>query len=44
MAADEAERAIRSHRGTYLFFIGLMKFGAIIAIIVAFLVIFIIRN
>ena len=44
MAADEAERAVRSHWSTYHLFIGLMKYGGIISILVAFLVIFIIRN
>ena len=44
MAADEAERAIRSHRHTYHFFIGLMKYGAIISVITALVVILVIRN
>ena len=44
MAAEEAEGAGRAHQSTYHFFIGLMKYGAVIAILVAFMVIFIIRN
>ena len=44
MAVEEGERAIRSHRSTYHYFIGLMKYGAIISVLVAFLVIMIIRN
>jgi hypothetical protein len=44
MAADEAERAIRSHRHTYHFFIALMKYSAIIAVVTALLVMLIIRN
>ena len=44
MAADEAERAVRSHRNSYGLFTGLMKWGAIIALLTALLVIFIIRN
>jgi hypothetical protein len=43
MAIDEAERAVRSHRHTYHLFIGLMKYGAIISVVTALLVIFIIR-
>ena len=44
MAADEAERAIRSHRHTYHFFINLMKYGAMISVVTAILVMLIIRN
>jgi hypothetical protein len=44
MASNEAERMERAHAGTYNFFIGLMKYGAIISVLVAFLVILIIRN
>jgi uncharacterized integral membrane protein len=44
MAADEAERAVRSHRNSYGLFTGLMKWGAIISLLTALLVIFIIRN
>ena len=43
MAADESERAIRSHQHTYGFFIGLMKWGAILSVITGLIVIFIIR-
>ena len=43
MAADEADRALRSHRHTYGFFVGLMKYGAIISALTALVVIFIIR-
>lgn len=43
MAADESERAIRSHQNTYGFFIGLMKWGAILSVITGLIVIFIIR-
>lgn len=44
MAADESERALKAHEGTYHWFTGLMKYGAIICAIVAFLVILVIRN
>jgi hypothetical protein len=44
MAADESERALKAHEGTYQWFIGLMKYGAVICFIVAFIVIFVIRN
>jgi len=44
MAADEAERAIRSHRHTYHFFTSLMKFGTILAVITAIVVILLISN
>ena len=44
MASDEAERANRSHRHTYAFFIGLMKYGAIISVVTALIVILVIRN
>ena len=44
MTADEVERADRAHRNTYHFFIGLMKYGAIISALTAILVILIIRN
>lgn len=44
MAADEADRAVRSHQSSYNLFIGLMKYGAIISIITALIVILIIRN
>ncbi len=44
MAADESERALRSHQTTYHAFIGLMKYGAIISVVTALAVIFIIGN
>ena len=44
MAADEAERAVRSHRHSYERFIGLMKWGAIVSVVTALIVIFIISN
>ena len=44
MATDEAERALRSHRHTYHFFIGMMKWGAIISALTAIIVMLIIRN
>ena len=44
MAADEAERIVRSHRNSYALFTGVMKWGAIISFVTALLVIFIISN
>ena len=44
MAADEADRAMRSHQNTYHAFTGLMKWGAILSVITALIVIFIIGN
>jgi hypothetical protein len=44
MASQEADRAFREHESTYHRFIGLMKYGAIISVIVAFLVVLIIAN
>jgi hypothetical protein len=44
MAAEEADRATRSHQGTYNFFIVLMKYGAIVSFVTAIVVILIIRN
>ena len=44
MTADETQLADRAHRKTYGFFIGLMKYGAILSAITAILVILIIRN
>ena len=44
MAADEAERAVRSHRNSYGMFTGLMKWGAIVSFVVAMLVVFIISS
>jgi len=45
MAADgDANKDLRAHQGTYAAFTGLMKWGAILAMIVAFIVILIIRK
>ena len=44
MAADEAERAVRSHQNSYNLFIGLMKYGTIVSFIAAMIVILVIRN
>ena len=44
MAADEAERAVRSHRNSYGMFTGLMNWGAIVSFVVAMLVVFIISS
>jgi len=44
MAADEAERAVRSHRNSYERFIGMMKWGTILSAVVALIVVFIISN
>jgi hypothetical protein len=44
MAADEAERAVRSHRHSYERFIGMMKWGTILSAVTALIVIFIISN
>lgn len=44
MAADETERAVRSHRNSYGLFTGIMKWGAIISFVSAMIVIFIISN
>ena len=44
MATDEARRADKAHASTYSFFIGLMKYGAILSLITALIVILIIRN
>ena len=45
MAAEgEANKDFRAHQGTYSAFIGLMKWGAIVSIIIAFIVILLIRN
>jgi hypothetical protein len=41
--ADEGDRAVKSHENTYGFFIVLMKWGAILSVITALIVIFIIR-
>ena len=44
MAADEVERAIRSHRHSYERFTGLMKWGAIVSFVTGLIVVFIISN
>lgn len=45
MAAEgEANKEMRAHLGTYAAFTGLMKWGAIVAMTVALIVILIIRN
>jgi hypothetical protein len=45
MAADgETNKDFRAHQGTYASFTGLMKWGAICAMILAFIVILIIRK
>jgi hypothetical protein len=45
MAAEgEANKDLRAHQGTYASFTGLMKWGAICAMILAFIVILIIRK
>lgn len=45
MAAEgDIEREVRRHQGSYGLFVALMKWGAIISVAVALLVIFVIRN
>ena len=45
MAAEgEANKEMKAHQGTYAAFTGLMKWGAICAVITAFIVILIIRQ
>lgn len=44
MASNEVERAERSHRHTYHFFTGLMKWGAIVSFIAVMFVILVIRG
>ena len=45
MAAEgEASKDMKAHQGTYAAFIGLMKWGAILTLIIAFIVILLIRN
>ena len=45
MAAEgEANKELKTHEGTYASFTGLMKWGAICAVIIAFIVILIIRK
>ena len=44
MAAEgDANKDFKAHAGTYAGFIGLMKWGAVVAVIVAFIVILLIR-
>jgi cobalamin biosynthesis protein CbiG len=45
MAADgDANKDMRAHLGTYTAFIGLMKWGAIVSMIIALIVILVIRT
>ena len=45
MAADgEANKDLKAHLGTYAAFTGLMKWGAIVAVTVGFIVILLIRT
>jgi hypothetical protein len=45
MAAEgDANKDFRAHQGTYAGFIGLMKWGGVFAMIIAFIVILIIRK
>jgi hypothetical protein len=45
MAADcEANKDLKAHQGTYAAFTGLMKWGAIVAVVVAMIVILVIRT
>jgi hypothetical protein len=45
MAAEgDANKDFKAHQGTYTAFTGLMKWGAIISAIIAFIVILIIRK
>lgn len=45
MAAEgEAKKEMKAHLGTYSAFTGLMKWGAICSMIIAFIVILLIRN
>lgn len=45
MAAEgEANKELKAHQGTYAGFTGLMRWGAICAVIIAFIVILIIRK
>jgi hypothetical protein len=42
--ADDSERALKVHESTYNSFTALMKWGAIICLIIGFLIILVIRN
>ncbi len=45
MAADgETNKGMKAHQGTYAAFTGLMKWGAIVSMIVALIVILVIRT
>jgi len=45
MAAEgEANKDFKAHQGTYAAFTGLMKWGAIVCLIIALIVILVIRN
>lgn len=45
MAAErEAEKDIRAHRSSYGLFVGMMKWGTAVSVIVALLVVLIIAN
>ena len=44
MAAEESERAVRAHRSSYSLFTAIMKWGAIVSLVTALIVILIIRN
>jgi hypothetical protein len=45
MAAEgEANKDFRAHQGTYAGFIGLMKWGAVVSVIIALIVILVIRT
>ena len=43
-APGEAQKEMRAHEGTYSLFTGMMKWGAILSVITALVVIFIIAN
>jgi hypothetical protein len=44
MAAEGDAKDFKAHQGTYAGFIGLMKWGAIVAVLIGLLVIYIIGN
>jgi hypothetical protein len=43
-ATGDAEREVARHPDTYSFFTGLMKWATLVAVVAAFIVIFIIAN
>jgi len=43
-APGDTQKEMRAHEGTYSLFIGLMKWGAILSVVTALIVIFIIGN